>query len=108
MDKKDLNSCQMRDVSVKLVVGESSELIKIEPNEFWPELFVFSRCVWIRIVSVAFPKYICEFLLDICLFECCVFYYCVHHGIDDILLCLLCIDATGIQINMRVFVSTFD
>ena len=42
------------------------------------------------------------------LFECCVSYYCVRHGMEDILVCLLCIDATGIQSNMRVFVSTLD
>ena len=35
-------------------------------------------------------------------------YYCVRHGMDDILVYLLCIDATGIKSNMRVFVSTFD
>ena len=54
---------------------------------------------------------LCAFLwifLDICLFECCVSYYCVRHGMDDILVCLLRIDATRIQSNMRVFVSTFD
>ncbi len=54
---------------------------------------------------------LCAFLwifADICLFECCVSYCCVRHGMDDILVCLLCIDATGIQSNMRVFVSTFD
>ena len=54
---------------------------------------------------------LCAFLwifADICLFECCVSYCCVRHGMDDILVSLLCIDATGIQSNMRVFVSTFD
>ena len=59
--------------------------------------------LWLEYSRVRYMGGLSQWLLSLWLE-----YDWLRAGMDDILVCLLCIDATGIQSNMRVFVSTFD